>query len=181
MVIALDTRSRAACVGVALLAFAAAVARDPIAARPAPPSAPTVPPTVRSRPTTFVASVPRRDPFDGEPEAPAAQANSPAAAAAPPPIPSAIVPLPPGAAFVGTQSVERVTAIASGARRPFALLAAADRTRVVTVGDRVDGSSIIAITVDGVRLRDGRTFGIGATPSVPAAPPPAVRVPGGTP
>jgi hypothetical protein len=168
-VITLDVRSRTVCVGVALLSFAAAAARDPIAARPVPAAAPSPSPPLVATTQRFVEIVPRRDPFVGDPAATPVRSNPPLPAP-PPPIPSAIVPLPPGTAIVPTQSAERVTAIVSGARRPFALVAAADRTRVVTVGDRVDGAPIVAISADGVRLRDGRTLRIGAEPSGPAAP-----------
>jgi hypothetical protein len=48
----------------------------------------------------------------------------------------------------------RVTAVVTGTH-PFALLEEGVTTRLATIGDRIDGAAIVAITAAGVRLADG--------------------------
>jgi hypothetical protein len=193
----LDARSRAALVGAALLAFAAAVTRDPIAARSAPPTLVRAPHVPLPSPPPFVAVLPHRDPFDGEPQPIGTPHGTPAAM---PAIPATIGLLPPNAAVAGGTPAPRVTAIVSGAH-PYALVETTGRTRVVTIGERVAGASIVAIGIDGVRLSDGKTLTIGTAstsastafaapaspgvisgvPTVPPPPPRPTMPPGGSP
>jgi hypothetical protein len=148
-----------------LLAFAAAIARDPIAANNAPTTPVPQQPIVLATPPPLAPAAPRRDPFEGDAAGVGPGPNAtPPALPAPPPLP---VPL--GSAPLGAPGAERVAAIATGAR-PYALVASGDRTRVVTIGDRVDGASITAIAIDGVRLSDGRTLTIAAADAVLPAP-----------
>lgn len=64
---------------------------------------------------------------------------------------------------------------------PFALLDDGVTTRVVTIGDRIDGLVILAITAAGVRLADGTMLTMAATPptgpSSPSLPFPRGRQP----
>jgi hypothetical protein len=53
----------------------------------------------------------------------------------------------------------RVTAVVTGAH-PFALVEDAGATRLVTVGDRIAGDAIAAITAGGVRLANGSVLAI---------------------
>jgi hypothetical protein len=172
--LALDTRSRAACLGVALLAFAAAAWHDPLAAQTPPPPEPLpVATTALATPRRVAAVAPRRDPFVGAPVSSAAQPVTDAPAfprVAPPPIPGA-----PTAAIGNAAQGERVTAIVTGAH-PYALVANGERTRVVTIGDRVAGVPIAAIGVQGVRLADGRSLMIDAVIPTPPSPAPASHV-----
>lgn len=174
---ALDTASRTLLAAAAFAAFGGAFVTTPMVARgdagvvanPSPPLAP-LPPR-----TTFADVAPRRDPFAGGDAAaarrdvvpaplPLAMAAVPAAsaAAAVPPIPAALRALPPNAgagdaAFpfaTGARTAATVTAVVTGPH-PFALVDESGTTRVLTIGDLVDGDAIAAIGVEGVRLSGG--------------------------
>jgi hypothetical protein len=179
---ALDRTSRALLAGAAFAAFAGAFVTAPFVAdgaagidalHPARPA-----PLVTAIPFAIV--LPRRDPFAGEP--PAAQRSigegTPSGLAAPripvvPEIPAAIRPLPPNAGAAGFAlpftAGTRVTAVVTGSR-PFALVDEGGTSRVVTIGDHVDGNAIAAITPDGVRLSTGATIPIAAPSSAPPTP-----------
>jgi hypothetical protein len=62
----------------------------------------------------------------------------------------------------------RVTAVVTGAH-PFALVDEPGTTRLVTVGDRVAGQTIAAITADGIRLANGAVLTVapGSSPVLP--------------
>jgi hypothetical protein len=170
----LDPRSRTALAGAALLAFAGAVAHDPIAARSVSPPAMRMHHDVLAAQPRIAVVVPRRNPFDGETLSSAESTSPPLPL---PPVPAVLAPLPPNAGIAAGGSAERLTAIVSGTH-PYALLEAANGTRVVTVGERIGGAPILAIGIDGVRLGDGRTLSVGAvTPSALAVPPALVPSP----
>ncbi len=61
----------------------------------------------------------------------------------------------------GATSLPTVTAIAVG-ERPTAVVQQDGTSRIHTVGDHVAGHVIVSISLDGVRLDDGRLLGIGA-------------------
>jgi hypothetical protein len=175
---ALNRSSRALLATSAFAAFAGAFVTAPLVARgaaddhivrtaPAPPAATA---------GAFALVVPRRDPFAGDP--PAAPSSPPTALMSPiistPPaseIPAAIRPLPPNAGAAGSAlpfaAPPRITAVVTG-DHPFALLDEGGTTRVVTVGDRIDGVVIRAITATAVRLADGTMLAVAATPSTGA-------------
>lgn len=173
---ALDAASRAALAAIAFAAFGAAFVTTPIVAR-GDAGVITVPtPTVIALPTsTAVADVvPRRDPFAGG-DKPAARSNAPppqmrtALPPSPtlPQIPAALRALPPNAgagdtAFpfaTGARTGAVVTAVITGPH-PFALVDEAGATRVLTIGDRIDGDLIVAIGADGVRLSGGTMLAV---------------------
>jgi len=107
--------------------------------------------------------------------------NAGAAAMPPPLAPVAAQSLAPAAQPLSA----RVTALVTGAH-PYALLDDSGATRLVTLGDRIGGTTIAAISASGVRLADGRTLPLvtNLVPlrSVPAAPPaPSAQTPRTTP
>ncbi|HTW83420.1 MAG TPA: hypothetical protein VMD91_05050 [Candidatus Sulfotelmatobacter sp.] len=164
--IALGPRSRTALAASGALCVAGAFVTSPLVARggvagdrfasaafalttPAPPR--------------VLAVRPNRDPFAGPEGTPA---PAPSAALALVPSLSAAVPvLPPnpgaGGAAPPDVAPPRLAAIVTGAR-PFALVDDPRGPRIVTVGDRLDGSSVAAIGATGVRLADGRRFSLDA-------------------
>lgn len=176
---ALDAASRALLAAAAFAMFGAAFVTTPLVARgeagavadPAPAVA-----TLAPR-TTFADVVPRRDPFAGG-DAPARTSGpiaQPRAAvpAAPllPQIPAALRALPPNAGAGGgtfpfasaVRIAATVTAVVTGPH-PFALVDEAGTTRMLTVGDRIDGEPIAAIDANGVRLAGGTMLAV-ARPS----------------
>jgi hypothetical protein len=172
----------------AFAAFAGSFVTTPIVARGAAGSHPMNTPVVRALPAPSIAGVvlPRRDPFTGDPSravaatplasVPNAASTSVASPAMPvfSAIPPALRPLPPNdgvasaappfgrppsalPALIATTA--RVTAVVTGAR-PFALVDEAGTTRLVTVGDRIAGETIAAITADGIRLARGAVLAV---------------------
>jgi hypothetical protein len=197
----LDRRSRTAFALAAFAAFAGAYVTTPIAARSAAGTTPTVAPLPAPvpEPSRFAVVLPRRDPFAGALDTAAAgSARSDDARLSMPSNgpndatwPHGLAPLPPNAgaaamappfATVAAQSLApaaqplsaRATALITGAH-PYALLDDAGTTRLVTLGDRIGGTTIAAIFASGIRLADGRTLPLVTDPapprSVPAAPP----------
>ena len=181
---ALDRSSRALFATSAFAAFTGAFVTAPFVARGAADE--QVAPSARATPAATAGApalvLPRRDPFAGDPPA-AHPRKSPTAptGAIPsiPEIPAAIRPLPANAGASGsalpftpssstfiTSTARHITAVVTGAH-PFALLEEGETTRVVTVGDRIDGTAIIAITSTGMRLSDGTTLLIEAASSTP--------------
>jgi hypothetical protein len=179
---ALNLTSRALLAGTAFAAFAAAFVTAPFTADGA--AGVNALHTARPEPlitaTPFAIVLPRRDPFAGEP--PSEQrsiadggASRLVAPTVPlvPEIPAAIRPLPPNAGAAGFAlpftAGTRVTAVVTGTH-PFALVDEGGTSRVVTIGDHVDGNAIAAITPDGVRLSTGATIPIAAPSSAPLTP-----------
>ena len=194
---ALDAASRTLLATAAFGAFGAAFVSTPLVARSeagvfANPSPSVVPLPMR---TAFIDVVPRRDPFAGgdTPARPNTPLNTALATTAMPSlpqipsmpqIPGALGALPPNAgaggdAFpfastAGARIDAVVTAVITGPH-PFALVDEAGTTRVLTIGDRIDGDAIVAIAVDGVRLSRGTRLPV-APASQPVAPlPPPLR------
>lgn len=172
---ALNRSSRALLATSAFAAFAGAFVTAPLVARGAADddivrTAPAMPAATAG---AVALVLPRRDPFAGDP--PAAHPSSPSttlmSSMTPTPstseIPAAIRPLPPNAGAAGSALPfavpPRITAVVTGAH-PFALLDEGGTTRVVTVGDRIDGVAIVAITATAVRVADGTMLMIAATP-----------------
>jgi hypothetical protein len=187
---ALDAASRALLAAAAFAAFGAAFITTPIVARgeAGVDTAPARAFASLAPRTAFANVIPRRDPFAGG-DAPArAGISSPqariAVAAIPPlpQIPAALRALPPNAGAgdgtfpfaTGTRITAAVTAVITGPH-PFALVDEAGTTRVLTVGDRVDGEAIVAIGADGVRLSGGTVLAVARTSEAGAPPPPATR------
>ena len=113
--------------------------------------------------------------------APQAQVATPAIPPLPQ-IPAALRALPPNAgagdgAFPFAAAAPRiaatVTAVITGPQ-PFALVDEAGTTRMLTIGDRIDGQPIVAIDANGVRLSGGTTLAV-ARPSEAVQPPPAAH------
>ena len=173
---ALDTASRRALAAAAFAAFGAAFVTTPIVARGDAAVVADPRPSVASlpAPTAPADVMPRRDPFAGG-DAPTARPGAalpPAQIAAPampplPQIPAALHPLPPNAgagdaAFpfaTGPRTGAAVTAVITGPQ-PFALVDESGTTRVLTVGDRIDGDRIVGIDANGVRLAGGRVLAV---------------------
>jgi len=171
---ALDAASRAVLAATAFAAFGAAFVTTPIVARGEAGVAADPSPSVVSLParSALAEIAPRRDPFTGG-DTPAARLGAisrQALVAMPaippfPQIPAALRPLPPNAgagdaAFpfaTGAHTTASVTAVITGPH-PFALVDDGGPTRVVTIGDRVGGDTIVAIDADGVRLSGGTTL-----------------------
>ena len=193
----LGRSSRAVLATLAFAAFAGAFVTTPIVARGAADLAMTTSALVTPVPIASAVAVvlPRRDPFTGgapragttsttaafaSRSASAPVSASPATASPAIPFP----PIPPLAAIPATLGVlppnagaaraplpfapqaARVAAVVTGAH-PFALVDEAGTTRVVTVGDRVAGDTVAAITAGGVRLEHGGT--LAAAPAEPPA------------
>ncbi len=187
----LDAASRTLLATAAFAAFAAAFVSTALVARSeagvlAGPAPSVVPLPVR---TAFVDVVPRRDPFTGgdvaaRPGTAPAQTTALTATLpslpqipAMPQIPAALRALPPNAGagnevfpFAAAARIDAVvTAVITGPH-PFALVDEAGTTRVLTIGDRIDGDAIVAIAVDGVRLSHGTRLAV-VPASQPASPP----------
>jgi hypothetical protein len=168
---ALDAGSRTALAAAAFAAFGAAFVTTPIVARGDAGVVAIPIPSVAPLPAQIALAdvVPRRDPFAGgdtpatrpSPGSPQTSIAMPALPALPQ-IPAALRPLPPNAgagdaAFpfaTGARTSAVVTAVITGPH-PFALVDDGGATRVLTVGDRIDGDAIAAIDADGVRLSGG--------------------------
>lgn len=177
--LALDTVSRTLLAAAAFAAFAGAFVTTPIVAHGAGSvvADPLPPVTPLSARTAFADVMPQRDPFSGgdPPAAPSGAAAPPSPVTVPvppqPPFPAALRPLPPNAgagdgAFpfaTATHSMPTVTAVITGPH-PFALVDASGTTRVMTIGDAVDGAAIVAIGGDGVRLVGGTLLPLVAHP-----------------
>jgi hypothetical protein len=200
---ALDAASRAVLAAGAFAAFGAAFVTTPMVARgEAAAVADPTPFITRLHARTALADVvPRRDPFAGG-DTPAARPNAaspqapiamPAMAALPamsalPQIPAALRALPPNAgagdtpfAFTpGTRTNATVTAVITGPH-PLALVDEGGTTRILTVGDRVDGEPIAAINATGIRLSGGQILAVERASEAGApTPPPTLRsIPGG--
>lgn len=193
---ALHAASRTLLAAGAFAAFGAAFVTSPIVARGAAGAVTDATPRAapRSVSTASADVVPRRDPFSGG-DAPQTHAAGmpPQAAVAMPPLPplphapAALRALPAnagadGAPFPFATSPQHgapvVTAVITG-RHPYALVDEAGTTRVLTIGDAVDGDAITAIGVDGVRLSRGTLLAV-ARPTE-TAPSPALPhpIPGG--
>ncbi len=165
----LDPVSRTAIVGLSALCVAGMLALAPVGARgfgasPVPGRAAALAP-----PLANVVAIPnRRDPF-AEPQASAAPAAPPIAAPLlrasphdegdaleplPGNVPDAVIPQVPGSAPDVQRGTSRVTALVTGPH-PYALIETAGGHIIAGIGDRVDGSVITAIDLDGVRLQNG--------------------------
>jgi hypothetical protein len=173
---ALDAASRAALAAAAFAAFGAAFVTTPIVARgDAGPGAGPAPTVVPLRARTALADVlPRRDPFAGgdtsaaraHPLSPQAPVAMPAIQAVPQ-IPAALRALPPNAGAgdnpfpfgAGARTSAVVTAVITGPH-PFALVDEGGATRVLTVGERIDGDAIVGIDAAGIRLSNGTTLAV---------------------
>jgi len=206
---ALDAASRALLAAAAFATFGAAFVATPIVARGeggevkvAVPAVATLAPR-----TPFADVVPQRDPFaggDAPAHAVASAAGARDAVPALPPIPAALRALPPNAGAgdgtfpfatataTATRIAATVTAVITGPH-PFALVDEAGTTRVLTVGDRIDGDPIAAIDANGVHLSSGTTVVVARAseaeqpqqparviaPPLGAVPAPAHQIPGG--
>ena len=181
---ALDAASRAVLAATAFAAFGAAFVTTPLVARGeagiiVDPMPSVVPLPARA---TLADIVPRRDPFAGD-DTPVARSDAPLSSGssampliAPlPQIPAALHALPPnagaaGATFpfaTGTHAGATVTAVITGPH-PFALVDEGGATRVLAIGDRIDGEAIVAIDADGVRLSAGTMLAVArASEAVP--------------
>lgn len=179
---ALDRSSRALLATSAFAAFAGAFVTTPFAARGAADD--HIVRTAPARPAAtagpFALILPRRDPFTGDPPAahpispPTALMSSMTSTPSTSEIPAAIRPLPPNAGAAGSALPfavpPRITAVVTGAH-PLALLDEGGTARVVTVGDRIDGAGILAVTAAGVKLSDGTMLMIATTPPTGASSP----------
>jgi hypothetical protein len=160
----LDPFSRGAIVGLAVLCVAVTAAVAPIRARSSGAEL-APPPALPSAGAQAVALVRvARDPF-AQPATPPAQTISTSG------VPEAIQPLPgnvsddaipalPGAPQPGAET-SRVTAVVTGAH-PYAMVEKAGVHEIKGIGDLVDAQPIIAIDIDGVRLKNGQRFTIDA-------------------
>jgi hypothetical protein len=127
----LDPLSRGAIVAMSVAFISGAVALTPLRARSS--NDPNVHNQLVLAPlvTTTVPEITiRRDPFGGEPS------NTPAAGSTTP------------------RGTPRVTAIVTGAR-PYAMFDFAGNHQIKGVGDRVNGTPISAIDIEGVTLQSG--------------------------
>lgn len=153
------SRTRRLTLGLASIAcFAAALVLMPSGARsqlgvgrrdPAAAAGPRVPAGITPIAPRNDAFAPRATLDDDEPRA---------AVPSPPPLapmPNAHPPL----ARPAQRAPIRVTAVATG-DHPTAIIAEGGASRVVTIGDRVDGSTIGAIDDDAVVLADGRRLSL---------------------
>jgi hypothetical protein len=185
---ALDAVSRAVLAAGAFAAFGAAFVTTPMVARGeagavADPTPFIAPLHVR---TALADVVPQRDPFAGgdmpatrpnaaSPQTPIAMPAMPAL----PQIPAALRALPPNAGAGDTPFAVApmtptnaiVTAVVTGPH-PLALVDEGGTTRILTVGDRVDGEPIAAIDAAGIRLSGGRIFGVARASEASAPTPP---------
>lgn len=158
------------------MCFASAFALMPLAARSAasaraPLSRLPSLDTLRAQPLAIV--TPRRDPFadsriDALPRAAELTPSVPPMPLGPLPgnLNGSVIPLVPGApAFNDTGPV--ITAIVTGAHA-FALIESGGISLVKGIGESIDGSPIVAITIDNVTLRDGRKLRLSAANERPA-------------
>ncbi|HEY0381349.1 MAG TPA: hypothetical protein VGC72_04055 [Candidatus Elarobacter sp.] len=198
---ALDAVSRSLFACAAFVAFGAAFVTTPIVARgePGTIAQSSQPLASAPGPTALADVIPRRDPFAAG-DTPVARANATPAQtsitsptiATLPEVPAALRALPPNAgagaeAFPfasGARTAATVTAVVTGPH-PFALVDEAGATRVLTVGDRIDGEAIAAIGTGGVRLSNGTMLPVepasgiaGSSHSVPARAAPVPSTPG---
>ena len=159
----LDHCSRTLMVCASALCFASAFATTPQLARSANDPAVGDRTVVKSK--LFEAPLelvqPQRDPFVGEHIAPDSVSN---VSTIPAGIPGSLRPLPANAGALGTPILSnsgalRLQAVVSGGR-PVALVVDSAGTHVVTVGDTVDGSTIVRIGRDGLSLSDGRSIAL---------------------
>jgi hypothetical protein len=188
---ALDAGSRTALAAAAFAAFGAAFVTTPIVARGDAAVVAIPIPSVAPLPAQAALAdiVPRRDPFAGG-DAPAARPSpaSPESIAMPalpmlPQIPAALRPLPPNAgagdtAFPfagGPRTSAVVTAVITGPH-PFALIDEGGATRVLTIGDRIDGEPIAAIDADGVHLSGGTLLAVARASETRAPSPLPARI-----
>ena len=174
----LDPYSRGAIVVMCALCVAGAIAFAPLRARSS--SDPGVPQRTASVGMPLIAAAERdidvrRDPFAAEPTPhPTASVmpTSPnvqlgtlphADATLPSNLAQSIVPAMPGDAVpspsapssgAGTAGAPRVTAIVTGAH-PFAMLDSGGNHQIKGIGDRVNGTPIVAIDITGVTLQGG--------------------------
>ncbi|HYW53375.1 MAG TPA: hypothetical protein VE826_05365 [Dongiaceae bacterium] len=188
---ALDAASRAVLAATAFAAFGAAFVTTPLVARGdagiAPDAAPSVVPL---RPRTALADVsPQRDPFAGgdttASPSNAASPQAPVVMPAMPPlpqIPAALRALPPNAGAgdapfpfaTGARTSATVPAVITGPH-PFALVDESGTTRILTVGDRIDGDAIVAIDAAGIRLSNGLMLAVERATDSSAPPPSPAR------
>ena len=168
-----DLISRSAVVALSALCVAGAIKLAPGQAQSAPGAAAPRPlPSLVQLAAERVASVPvRRDPF-AEPAAGTQSVVPPAARTLavekmeplPSNLPNDTIPALPGSAPDPAASGSRVTAIVTGPH-PYAMLETGGVHEIKGLGDAVGGVAIAAISIDGVRLRDGRRLAVD-----PAAP-----------
>lgn len=157
----------------AFASFAASFVTTPLVAHSASDVEPVRERAASPRRTMGAVAVvtPRRDPFaDTALAAPAATPQAPVNAAAT--IPAALGPLPPNAGapplpFALSAPGSRVTAIVTG-RQPFAIAEDDGAARIVTIGDRIGGETIVAIGPDGVRLERGRVLTVAPPTGAPS-------------
>jgi hypothetical protein len=172
---ALDAASRALLAAAAFVTFGAAFVTTPLVARgeagAVPDAVPAVAPLAPR--TAFADVVPRRDPFAGGDtpvRAGVAVAQPQAAVPTIPPlpqIPATLRALPPNAGAgdgtfpfaAATRIAATVTAVITGPH-PFALVDEAGTTRMLTIGERIDGEPIAAIDANGVHLAGGTTLAV---------------------
>jgi hypothetical protein len=161
--------SRGAVVALSALSVAGAIKLAPGPAQSAvSDAAPRPLPSVIALAAERVAPVPvRRDPF-AEPAAPSPQAAAPPAARTlasekmeplPSNLPNDTIPALPGSAPDTASSGPRVTAVVTGPH-PYAMLETGGVHEIKGLGDAVGGVAIAAISIDGVRLRDGRRLAV---------------------
>ena len=180
---ALDAASRALLAAAAFVTFGAAFVTTPIVARGeagvhtarAPAFASLAPRTA------FADVIPRRDPFAGGDipvRAGVPQPQPQVAVPAIPPlpqIPAALRALPPNAGAgdgtfpFATGRERRTRHRGHPGPRPFALVDEAGTTRILTVGERIDGEPIAAIDANGVRLAGGTVLAVARTSEAAAA------------
>jgi hypothetical protein len=103
--------------------------------------------------------LPMRDPFGGDPALVSPAPASPPARVVPFPILGSVpVTAPP--AFAQGATGTRVTATVTGAH-PYAVLeGGGGSARIVTVGDTIGASSVVAIDAEGLHLADGTTISV---------------------
>ncbi len=165
--------SRGGMVVLAALSIAGGIGLAPGPAQRSFAQTPRAPhlPVVQSAEVPLDTVAVRRDPF-AEPTAPAVLSAT-APARTPPgesiePLPSNLahdtIPALPGAAPDPAGNGPRVSAIVTGPH-PYAMLDTGGVHEIKGLGDRVGGIPIVAIDLDGVRLRDGERL-----PVDPAAP-----------
>jgi hypothetical protein len=167
----LDRNSRVALAFAALLAFAGAFSTTPSTATgAAAPVTLSIGRRAEAKSAGVAMVVPRRDPFAGGVRAVVAPVVRPVTVPVFPAVPSALGPLPPNAGARGSlfsfAPSDHVSAVVTGSH-PVALIDDGSTTRVVEVGDRYDGASIVAIDASGVHLSGGATVPVTLHPSLP--------------
>jgi hypothetical protein len=163
----LDSFSRAAIVGLIALSVAGAVALAPVRAHDSTMHAPPSRIVAAAQAPAPVAVAIARDPF-AEPAAapaPATQAAAQPIAGHGPigPLPSNlstdVIPAVPGTAAESSGTSPRITAVVTGAH-PYALVETDGVHEIKGIGDRIGGSPVTAIDLDGIRLQNGERFAI---------------------